>query len=48
MKYFMVVVFVLLVSSTAFGECLYNGKYYPTGTVLGPLVCAPDGTWQQK
>jgi hypothetical protein len=34
------------VSSTAYGNCVYNGVSYPTGTVLGPLVCAPDGTWR--
>ena len=48
MRYLMLALFVWLVSATAYGDCLYDGASYPTGTVLGPLVCMPDGTWQER
>ena len=44
-KLFFALVMFLLFSSTAFANCINNGTEYPTGTVLGPLVCSPDGTW---
>jgi hypothetical protein len=48
MRYILVALFVLLVSGPAYGDCLYDGVSYPTGTILGPLVCMPDGTWQER
>jgi len=27
-------------------NCIYNGRSYPPGTKIGPLVCQPDGTWK--
>ncbi|QSP95091.1 hypothetical protein LPB19_01320 [Marinobacter salinisoli] len=35
-------------ASAAAADCMYNGESYPTGTVIGPLVCQPDGTWQRR
>lgn len=29
-------------------NCIYNGKSYPPGTRIGPLVCQPNGTWKDK
>jgi len=39
----------LLIAAPAKAEgCTYEGKEYKTGTIRGPYVCAPDGTWQPK
>jgi len=32
--------------STALADCSYNGRWYPTGTNIGGVVCQPDGTWR--
>ena len=37
MKYLMVALLVLYVSSTAYANCIYNGQSYPVGTVLDGL-----------
>ncbi len=37
---------LLLVYASAHAECTNNGCSYPTGTVIGPLQCMPDGTWK--
>jgi hypothetical protein len=44
-KYIGAILLFLLFSSTAFADCMNNGKAYPTGTILGPLVCSGNGTW---
>ncbi|MBL8350194.1 MAG: hypothetical protein JNL87_07740 [Burkholderiaceae bacterium] len=33
-------------ASTAWADCVYQGKKYPTGTKIGGLTCQPDGTWR--
>ncbi|MEQ6341414.1 MAG: hypothetical protein M3A44_07090 [Gammaproteobacteria bacterium] len=33
--------------STAYAECIKDGKAYPTGTAIGPFVCTADGTWKK-
>jgi hypothetical protein len=41
---------VLLLSVTANvgnADCLYRGKGYPEGTVIGPYICK-DGQWVRK
>ncbi|CAB5133381.1 hypothetical protein D3OALGB2SA_3775 [Olavius algarvensis associated proteobacterium Delta 3] len=43
-----VIVAVLLFSTPVYANCIYNGGSYPTGTVIGPLVCSPNGTWQPR
>lgn len=42
--------FLILIStiSTAYADCKYNGRQYPTGTVIGPYVCRADGTWVRR
>lgn len=44
------VVFILaaliLVESVA-ADCLYNGKSYPEGTVMGPYICR-DKKWVKR
>lgn len=42
------IVLVCLVISVgqALADCLYNGRWYPTGTNIGGVVCQPDGTWR--
>ena len=41
---------VLLATSgwicSAWADCVYQGKSYPTGTRLGGLTCQADGTWK--
>lgn len=46
----LVLLLIILVSLTTFAmaDCEHDGKNYPTGTILGPLICTPDGTWQLK
>jgi len=39
-------VLMILFVKLALADCIYDGKAYPTGTRIGPLVCMPDGTWQ--
>lgn len=47
-KYIGAVLLLLLFSSSVFAVCTNNGKSYPTGTILGPLVCSGNGTWVVK
>lgn len=37
--------FVLVESVSA--DCVYNGKNYPEGTIMGPYVCR-DNQWVKK
>lgn len=49
MKYLLMLISILFILTTsAMADCEYNGKTYPTGTIIGPLICMPDGTWQSK
>jgi hypothetical protein len=43
-----VVVFVVasVWFASAYADCMYQGKSYPTGTKLGGLTCQADGTWK--
>ena len=46
-KSVIVVLFGLgLFSLPAYADCIYKGKYYPTGTVIGGKTCQKDGTWK--
>jgi hypothetical protein len=36
----------LFVAFPVRADCIYEGKSYPTGSQVGPLLCMPDGTWQ--
>jgi hypothetical protein len=36
----------LFVALPARAECEYENTTYATGSIVGPLVCMPDGTWQ--
>ena len=47
LMYIVLFVFLVgLVTAPAWADCIYNGKYYPTGTKVGSLTCQPDGTWR--
>jgi len=37
---------MLFLGTPVLANCIYEGKSYPTGTRIGPLVCTPDGTWR--
>lgn len=41
-------VFLIACGSTfsAWADCVYEGKSYPTGTKIGSLTCQADGTWR--
>jgi hypothetical protein len=36
---------VLVTATPALAACVYNGRPYPTGTRVGPYVCAASGAW---
>lgn len=38
----------LFIASSAYAECTREGQTYQTGDTVGPYICMPDGTWQQK
>ena len=31
---------------SAYADCVYKGKSYPTGTRVNNLTCQADGTWK--
>ena len=43
---FVVLVFLALSAGSARADCVYNGRWYPTGTNIGGVVCQPNGTWR--
>jgi hypothetical protein len=45
--FLLAIVLMITLATPVFAGCIYNGKAYPTGTRVGPLVCMPDGTWKQ-
>ena len=48
MKKLSIFVIVFLVfSNIAMADCVYNGKKYSEGTVIGPYVCS-GGEWVNK
>jgi len=42
------VIQLLMVFPAQARDCVLDGKFYPPGTIKGPYVCAPNGTWQPK
>lgn len=36
------------VTTQAFADCMFNGRSYPAGSVVGDRVCATNGTWQRR
>jgi len=45
---FVALVLLMAVNLPVHANCRFNGYSYPTGTVVGDRVCAPDGTWQRR
>ena len=45
MKWVLGLFALVIFSSATFADCTYNGKAYPTGTVIGGYVCGQDGKW---
>jgi hypothetical protein len=35
-------------ATPALADCMFNGRSYPAGSVVGDRVCAPNGTWQRR
>jgi len=31
---------------SAWADCVYQGRSYPTGTRIGDLTCQADGSWR--
>jgi hypothetical protein len=44
---FLVIQLLMVVPAQA-KDCVLDRKFYPPGTIKGPYVCAPNGTWQPK
>jgi hypothetical protein len=42
----LLVTLVWFITPAYAADCLYNGKSYPPGTRIGPLMCQGDGTWK--
>jgi predicted benzoate:H+ symporter BenE len=36
------------VATQALADCMFNGRSYPTGSVVGDRVCTASGTWQRR
>jgi hypothetical protein len=36
------------VATEAFANCMFNGRSYPTGSVVGDRVCTASGIWQRR
>lgn len=45
MKWILALFALAMFSSVALADCTYNGKSYPTGTVIGGYFCGQDGKW---
>ena len=43
--FFVSVIFLSSLGS-AYADCTYAGKIYPTGTIVNGYVCQADGTWK--
>ena len=41
-----VLAFLAVSAGTVLADCIYQGRWYPTGTNIGGVVCQPDGTWR--
>jgi hypothetical protein len=39
--------FFLVLAGSVSADCIYNGKNYSEGTVMGPYVCR-DNQWVRK
>jgi hypothetical protein len=35
-------------ATPAFANCMFNGRSYPTGSVVGDRVCTANGSWQRR
>jgi len=42
------VALIIASESAAYANCTYGGQTYTTGQTVGPYICMPDGTWQNK
>jgi hypothetical protein len=44
----MAIVAQMFMALPAKADCVYEGKSYPVGTRIGPLICMPDNSWQNN
>lgn len=44
---FIVLLLLVLGSSAAYADCIYNGQTYSEGTIRGPFICV-DGEWIKR
>lgn len=35
-------------ATPAIADCMFNGRAYPTDSVVGDRVCTASGTWQRR
>lgn len=45
MKIIYAIPVLLMIASNAFAYCEYEGKHYPTNTIINGYVCTEDGSW---
>ncbi len=38
----------LMYSATVYADCWYDGKLYPTGSIINGYVCQADGSWKKQ
>lgn len=43
-----IVLLTIACAAPALADCSFNGKSYPTGTVVGDRVCGADGRWARR
>lgn len=36
------------IATQALADCMFNGRSYPTGSVVGDRVCTASGSWQRR
>jgi hypothetical protein len=44
---FIVIALSLAYMNIAYADCWYQGRSYPTGTIIDGRICQADGTWRQ-
>lgn len=48
MKSIILIVLFVILSSTVYAGCMYEGQEYPAGTEIAGMVCGVDGYWTEK
>ena len=46
MKVMLLTIILIVLSSSVYAGCWYKDTLYPTGTVIGDMICGADGYWR--